>query len=190
MTLQREQTHSLRPVSVAKSLPRTASKRKAPVRAMPNREHEAYLIKELQHLLRSRIEARIRTQGIWLSFPHSMVLMTLSEQPGLSGVQLARCCGVTAQTMNGLLVSLEAKGFILRGQDPTNARVLKSELTAKGRLQLQQGMQEAGSVFEQMLSALSQRERTEFRRLLHRCIDALNQPPAAALRKPRRATQG
>lgn len=75
----------------------------------PNGEHEGYLIKELQHLLRAQIEARIRAKGLWLSFPHSAVLMMLSEQPGLSGAQLARRCSVTAQTMNGLLMPLEKK---------------------------------------------------------------------------------
>jgi DNA-binding MarR family transcriptional regulator len=190
MTLQREQTHSSRQPRVVRGgydvktsrtkaarakAPRTTS-RTTPVRAQTSREHEGYLIKELQHLLRTRIETRIRTKGLWLSFPHSMVLMTLSEQPGLSGAQLARCLGVTAQTMNGLLVPLEQKGLITREHDPDNARVLKSVLTSKGRQLLQQGMQEAGAVFAQMIGTLSERERSNFRHLLRRCIDALSRP--------------
>jgi DNA-binding MarR family transcriptional regulator len=190
MTLQREQAHSLRQPRAARSVraPKTVRTKALPrvAEQPPNRDHEGYLIKELQHLLRSRIETRIRAKGLWLSFPHSMVLMTLSEQPGLSGAQLARCCGVTAQTMNGLLVPLEEKGLITREHDPSNARVLKSVLTPKGRQMLQQGMQEAGAVFSQMLGTMSERERGEFRHLLRRCIEALSQPLEAAAIAPRR----
>jgi DNA-binding MarR family transcriptional regulator len=194
MTLQREQAHSLRQPRAARSVraPKTVRTKTVPSaaeRQQPNREHEGYLIKELQHLLRSRIETRIRAKGLWLSFPHSMVLMTLSEQPGLSGAQLARCCGVTAQTMNGLLVPLEEKGLITREHDPSNARVLKSILTPKGRQMLQQGMQEAGAVFAQMLGTMSERERGEFRHLLRRCIEALSQPLEPAAIAPRRRSK-
>ncbi|MBC7982820.1 MAG: MarR family transcriptional regulator [Candidatus Obscuribacterales bacterium] len=189
MTLQREQTHpsrAVRPAAAARA-PRTAEK-------TLDRDHEGYLIKELQHLLRTRIEARIRAKKLGFSFPHSMVLMMLSEQPGLSGAQLARRCGVTAQTMNGLLVPLEQRGLIKRVTDPENARVLKCLVNAKGKRLLQQVMQEASAVFEQMLGALSAREREEFHRLLHRCLDGLNATPAetAALngtRKRGRRTQ-
>ncbi len=139
----------------------------------PNREHEGYLIKELQHLLRTRIEARIRAKGLWLSFPHSAVLMTLNAEPGLSGAQLARRNSVTAQTMNGLLLPLESKGLIERRSDPENARVLKCYLKPKGTQILQQGMHEAATVFGQMLGQLSNREREQFRNILHRCIAAL-----------------
>jgi DNA-binding MarR family transcriptional regulator len=193
MTLQREQAHSLRQPRAARSVraPKTVRTKALPRAAEqpPNRDHEGYLIKELQHLLRSRIETRIRAKGLWLSFPHSMVLMTLSEQPGLSGAQLARCCGVTAQTMNGLLIPLEEKGLITREHDPSNARVLKSVLTPKGRQMLQQGMQEAGAVFGQMLGTMSERERGEFRHLLRRCIEALSQPLEAAAIAPRRGSK-
>ncbi len=138
-----------------------------------NHEHEGYLIKELQQLLRTQIEARIRAKGFWLSFPHSAVLMILQEEPGLSGAQLARRNSVTAQTMNGLLQPLEAKGLIERRPDPENARVLKCYLKPKGIGLLQQGMHEAGAVFDLMLGTLSDLEREGFRRILRRCIDAL-----------------
>src|SRR5262245_45999994 len=139
----------------------------------PNREHEGYLIKELQQRLRTQIQARIRAKGLWLSFPHSAVLMTLNEQPGLSGAQLARRNSVTAQTMNGLLQPLEEKGLIERRADPENARVLQCFLKPKGVQLLQEGMHEAATVFNQMLGKLSSREREEFRRILQRCIAAL-----------------
>jgi DNA-binding MarR family transcriptional regulator len=151
-----------------------------------SREHEGYLIKELQHLLRAQIEARTRAKGLWLSFPHSVVLMMLKEEPGLSGAQLARRNGVTAQTMNGLLMPLQAKGLIERLPDPENARVLKCFLKPKGRQLLQRGMNQARTVFDLMLGQLSTHEREEFRRILRRCIDALQvrtEPAPAAKRK-------
>ena len=161
MTLQREQVHGASGATPAS-----------------RHGHEGYLIKELQHLLRARIDARIRARGLWLSFPHSSVLIALHEEPGLSGAQLARRCAITAQSMNGLLVPLEAKGLISRESDPENARILKCYLKPKGERLLQQMMAEAGAVLEQMLGNFSSREREEFRFLLRRCIDALNAPCA------------
>ncbi len=149
----------------------------------PNREHEGYLIKELQQLLRTQIEARIRAKGLWTSFPHSAVLMALNVEPGLSGAQLARRNSVTAQTMNGLLMPLEAKGLIDRRPDPENARILRCYLKPKGVLVLQLGMHEAGAVFDQMLGRLSSRERVQFRRILRRCIGALHSNTRAGMRE-------
>jgi DNA-binding MarR family transcriptional regulator len=146
----------------------------------PGREHEGYLIKELQHRLRTQIEARIRAKGLWVSFPHSAVLMTLNEQPGLSGAQLARRNSVTAQTMNGLLQPLESKGLIQRRADPENARVLNCYLKPKGKQLLQRSMNEAVAVFDLMLGRLTHQERSEFRRILQRCIDALQSGGVAA----------
>jgi len=100
--------------------------------SLPHSDHEGYLIKELQQRLRTQIEARIRAKGLWMSFPHSVVLMSLQENPGLSGAQLARRNSVTAQTMNGLLMPLETKGLIERRPDPENARILKCYLKPLG----------------------------------------------------------
>jgi DNA-binding MarR family transcriptional regulator len=181
MTWQRDESHApLRTRgAVHSALGENGQRRTRPVAAVhpnldqPNREHEGYLIKELQQRLRTQIEARIRAKGLWLSFPHSAVLMTLNEEPGLSGAQLARRNSVTAQTMNGLLMPLEEKGLIERRSDPENARVLKCFLKPKGVQLLQEGMHEAATVFNQMLGKLSTRERDEFRRILQRCITAL-----------------
>ena len=152
---------------------RAPAKRSNDSQGEHNREHEGYLIKELQQILRTQIEARLRAKGLWLSFPHATVLMILREEPGLSGAQLARRNSVTAQTMNGLLQPLEANGLIERRADPENARVLKCYLKPKGVGMLQQGMHEAGAVFNLMLGTLTERERTDFRGILRRCIEAL-----------------
>jgi MarR family transcriptional regulator, organic hydroperoxide resistance regulator len=166
-----------------RSAARSAKEMPAPAPAASRdsgRDHEGYLIKELQHRLRTQIESRIRAKGLWLSFPHSVVLMTLREEPGLSGAQLARRNSVTAQTMNGLLMPLESKGLIARRADPENARILQCYLKPKGVEVLEQGMHEAKGVFSLMLGKLSERERSEFRRILQRCIDALQGGDRAA----------
>jgi DNA-binding MarR family transcriptional regulator len=179
MTWHRDDSHALEreqrgvKAPVVATAARAAVSKPAAAQAQHNREHEGYLIKELQQLLRTQIEARIRAKGLWMSFPHSTVLMILCEEPGLSGAQLARRNSVTAQTMNGLLLPLEAKGLIERRPDPENARVLKCYIKPKGKALLQQGMHEAGVVFNLMLGHLSEREREEFRGILRRCIEAL-----------------
>jgi DNA-binding MarR family transcriptional regulator len=92
---------------------------------------------------------------------------------------------VTAPPLNGLLMPLEKKGLIERRPDPENARVLRCYLKPKGKQLLERGMGEARAVFELMLGKLTSHERAEFRRILHRCIEALQSGAAETERTAR-----
>ena len=143
-------------------------------------EHEGYLIKELYHLLRARIEARMRTAGIPLSFPHAQVLHELTHEPGLSSAQLARRCGVTPQTMIGLVAALEQQGIIERRVHPENARVMQCYVRTDRLENLERARSIADGVIEQMLAALPSAERDQFKATLRRCIGAVEQIPIDA----------
>jgi len=140
-------------------------------------EHEGYLIKELYHLLRARIESRMRAAGIPLSFPHAQVIHELMHEPGLSSAQLARRCGVTPQSMNGLVASLEEHGAIERRVHPENARVMQCFPRPDRLGHFERGRLVANGVIQRMLAALPAEERSQFKATLRRCIDAVERIP-------------
>lgn len=138
-------------------------------------DHLGYLIKRLQHVMRSRFEARMRQESVDLTFPVAMVLGALVEEPGLSGARLARRSMVSPQTVNTLLTRLQQLGLIERRPDPEHKRVLRAYVTAAGYALLERGAAVADHVTESMLSKLDRDERRQLGELLHRCLDSLSE---------------
>src|ERR1700710_2718992 len=61
------------------------------------------------------------------------MLRHLTDDPGLSGAELARRLLITPQGAQLGLVALEGRGFVRRKQDPHHGRMLRAYLTARGR---------------------------------------------------------
>ena len=74
-----------------------------------------YQMKRAQHALRLGMDGALREAG--LTTPQYAAMAVL-EGEVLSGAALARRCFVTPQTMNGILVNLERRGFLLRRPHP------------------------------------------------------------------------
>ena len=142
-------------------------------------EHEGYLIRELYHLLKARIETRMRDAEIAIGFPQAQVLHELLHEPGLSSAQQARRSGTTAQSMSGVIAALEQQGIIERRPHPENARVMQCYVSEDGLGCVRRARPIADRVIEQMLEALPAEERGRFRASLRQCIDALEQIPLA-----------
>jgi DNA-binding MarR family transcriptional regulator len=147
----------------------------------PDVEHNvARALRALMHSLRQTIEAEIRSKGGTLSFAHSMLLEVLAREPGISGGQAARRTRVTAQTVNGLLRSLEAAGCAVRESNPENQRADRWFLTYDGIGQLNQAKVVIDAVVDGMLSPLDAREVQRLQELLHKCTSALMPEPASS----------
>lgn len=99
-------------------------------------------------------------------------LLTLGDNPGISGSGLARVCLVTPQAMAATLKTLQAKGLISRSLDDWNRSSRPAELTAAGRTLLRQADAVAGAVEQRIYDALTPAERQTLRALLHRCETA------------------
>jgi DNA-binding MarR family transcriptional regulator len=79
-----------------------------------------------------RQEMRLRLSDWDLSVPEFTALAVLKRRPGLSNAQLARRSLVRPQSMNEILVKLEARGLLRREVDPDHARILRAALTPEG----------------------------------------------------------
>src|SRR5262245_15504858 len=134
-------------------------------------------LRQLMHTLRQNVDTVVRARGFNLSFVHGMVLKTLAREPGLSGAQVARRTIVTAQTMNGVLRSMESGGFIVRETHPEHRRADCWFLTRSGVRCLEQVHEIVGDVIGRMLAPLSRADVARLTALLHECRAAL-QPEA------------
>ena len=132
-----------------------------------------YSLKIAQHRLRQRLEAELAGTGI--SASQNAVLLAVGDNPRISNASLARAAFVTPQSMQGMLVSLERDGFIVRTPHPEHGRIIMTELTEKGRTAAHAGMVAAEAVERQMLSRLTGDEAEVLRDLLQRCADALEE---------------
>lgn len=143
---------------------------------VPRRDAEddvGYQFKRLGAALRQQLDGTLRRQGVGLSMAHMAALFALEDEPGAAGATLARHAMVTAQAMNTVLRRLERDGYIGRTPQPHNRRADCWQVTPAGQRQLARARAAGKPVFRRMLSALTPREQTELRRLLARCVAAL-----------------
>jgi DNA-binding MarR family transcriptional regulator len=132
-----------------------------------------YSLKIAQHRLRQRLEAKLAGTGV--SAAQNVALLAIGDNPRISNAALARAAFVTPQSMQGMLVTLERDGFIVRTPHPKHGRIIMTELTKKGRTAARAGMNAAEAVERQMLAGLTEDEAKLLRDLLQRCADALEE---------------
>jgi DNA-binding MarR family transcriptional regulator len=128
-------------------------------------------LRRAHHTFRQALEVELRP--LRLSLPLAGILVTLGEEAGLSGAELARRETVTAQTMNQLVARLVDRGLIERRRHPSHGRILTLHLTTAGQAALADTQALAAAVRERMLSGFSPRERERLVRDLERCAEAL-----------------
>ncbi|EID56437.1 MarR family winged helix-turn-helix transcriptional regulator [Saccharomonospora xinjiangensis] len=131
-----------------------------------------------EHVLMTAKTAALRPLG--LTVAQYAALLTLSQNPGISGAGLARACLVTPQAAAAVLKTLEAKALVERFTDDWNLNVRPARLTPKGLDLLRRADEAAVRIERAIRDALSPGERTELRELLHRCRAAIDGATAEA----------
>jgi DNA-binding MarR family transcriptional regulator len=123
---------------------------------------------------RKCVDTGLRARGIENpSFVHGMVLKTLAPEPGLSGAQLARRTGVTAQSMNGLLRGMETGGLLVREKHPENRRTDCWFITPIGLKQLEQANEVVDGVMARIRASITKADAARLVALLEQCSAAL-----------------
>ncbi len=150
---------------------------------------EEYLctrIRAAEQALMAHHESVLRQRG--LTMTQYTVLLSLSRDPGQSGSQLARACGVTQQTMASVLKLLENKRLIRRETSPVHAKVQIVTSTAAGEKLLGQAYAEVSELERQFGRAFTAKERTTLCDLLDRAAAVLvkHTQPAPNAQRPQR----
>ncbi|MDX6381334.1 MAG: hypothetical protein QOI57_2358 [Rubrobacteraceae bacterium] len=130
-----------------------------------------YQLKRAEHALRLEMDGALRDVG--LTTPQYAALSVLGDEPGLSGAELARRCFVTPQTMNAIVVNLEAAGLLLRRSHPEHGRVLQAYLTAAGEELVSRAHEMVEAIETRMLAGLNPEDRLQLLNALRSCVDSL-----------------
>jgi DNA-binding MarR family transcriptional regulator len=90
-----------------------------------------FLLRQAWQELRAAMELALREHR--LTPAQYGALSVLARDPGLSGADLARATDISAQSMNGVLASLERAGLVERRPHPTHGRIREVFLTTAGQ---------------------------------------------------------
>ena len=135
-----------------------------------------WLMKRAYYQQRRAVHEAMRPYGV--TGAQGGVLIRLSEDPGMSGADLARELLISPQAAQVALTSLEKRGLIERKPDAAHGRILRAFLTSEGE-RLARLCQKAGYVVQEtMLARFSEREQAQLVKLLLRVIEAREVDPA------------
>ncbi|WP_445151295.1 MarR family winged helix-turn-helix transcriptional regulator [Baekduia sp. Peel2402] len=131
----------------------------------------SYVVGRLDRALSLAVEERVAAHG--LTLPQYTALSVLRMRPGLSNAQLARRTFVRPQSMMQVISKLEADGLIVRAPDANHGRILRTEITEKGREVLAACDRSVTQMEKAMLADFSREERDELRDALLTMVRAL-----------------
>ncbi|WIE57430.1 MarR family transcriptional regulator [Curtobacterium sp. MCLR17_031] len=98
------------------------------------------------------------------------VLAVLDENGALSQAEIGRALGLDRNNVNGIVVRLEGDEAVTREPDPTDRRRNVVTITAAGRVRLAEIQVLADAVQDELLAALSTKERKDLIHLLDRVL--------------------
>ncbi len=138
----------------------------------PVAQRLGYVLKRAQHALRTRMDEALRPLG--LTAPQYAVLSAVEAEAGISNARLARAAFVTPQSMQGILANLERDGLLARRADPGHKRILRAELTERGRAALTQAHLCVRVVEAVMIASVGRENVPRLAQALSRCADDLS----------------
>lgn len=98
--------------------------------AVPN-DRLAHLVRDTERAFRKSLQVRLAEHAV--PFGHWSFLRILWEKDGLTQRELSAQAGVMEPTTFAAMKAMEAQGYVLRKQLPTNKKNVYVHLTAKGR---------------------------------------------------------
>jgi DNA-binding MarR family transcriptional regulator len=148
------------------------SKRPESAEAISPRARVSYVIARLDRAIRREINDVVSPHG--LTATQYTALSVLRMGKGLSNAQLARRSYVTPQSMIEMLGTLESKGLIARSPAPDHGRILRTELTAKGKRLLARCDEEIDRMEAEMTRELTPAQLADFETTLRSCVHQLH----------------
>jgi DNA-binding MarR family transcriptional regulator len=127
-----------------------------------------WLLKQAFYFSLTTVNEAVSEHGV--STAQIGVMRQLSNEPGLSGAELARRLLITPQGVQLAVKALEQRGFVERRPDPQHARILKAYLTADGRKVAAAVVSDAIAAHEAVFGVLTAQEQQTLRDLLARVV--------------------
>jgi DNA-binding MarR family transcriptional regulator len=131
----------------------------------------SYVVGRLDRAISQQLEQAVSAHGLTLT--QYTALSVLRRRSGLSNAQLARRTYVRPQSMIQVISTLERGGLIERAPDANHGRILRTELTPKGRTILAACDRAVTKVENAMLADLSAEQREALLAALLSCVQHL-----------------
>lgn len=128
-----------------------------------------WLLKQAFYFSLTEVNDAVGKHGVTTS--QIGVLRQLSEEPGLSGAELARRLLISPQGVQLALTALERRGLVERKQDPQHGRILQAYLSDAGRAVASAVLAEALAAHAAVFNVLSADEQETLRELLGRIVE-------------------
>ncbi|CAM2746006.1 MarR family transcriptional regulator [Skermania piniformis] len=128
-----------------------------------------WLLKQAFYFSLTTVNDAVKQHGV--STAQVGVLRHLTQEPGLSGAELARRLLITPQGVQLALTALEKRGLIERKPDPRHGRILQVFLTDEGRAISAAVVGDAVAAHDRVFGVLTPPEREQLRGLLVRVVE-------------------
>ena len=132
-------------------------------------ENTLWWLKQAFYFSLTEVNESVKEHGVTTA--QIGVLRQLTNQPGLSGAELARRLLITPQGVQLALTALEKRGLVERKQDPQHGRILQVFLTDEGRAVASAVVADAVAAHERVFGVLSDEEQEQLKALLRRVIE-------------------
>ncbi len=139
--------------------------------AAEDRRQTLRQMKTMLIAFRGRLDDELKPMGVTTA--QMQMLEAIRTQPGSSGAQLARAYRVTPQTAQGFLARAEREGWIVRGKDAENDRLVTRSLTGEGLRLLKEADGVARAIEKRLWRGTSEVELGVMRAVLVRCVGNL-----------------
>jgi DNA-binding MarR family transcriptional regulator len=132
-------------------------------------ENILWLLKQAFYFSLTTVNEAVSEHGV--STAQIGVLRQLSNEPGLSGAELARRLLISPQGVQLALTALERRGLVERKQDPQHKRILQAYLTEQGRNVASKVVSDAVAAHDEVFGVLTPEEQATLRDLLGRVVE-------------------
>ncbi len=132
-------------------------------------ENTLWWLKQAFYFSLTEVNESVKEHGVTTA--QIGVLRQLTNQPGLSGAELARRLLITPQGVQLALTALEKRGLVERKQDPQHGRILQAFLTNEGRAVASAVVADAVAAHDRVFGVLSDDEQEQLKALLRRVIE-------------------
>lgn len=136
---------------------------------MEQTDNILWLLKQAWYFSLTTVNDAVSDHGV--STAQIGVLRQLSNEPGLSGAELARRLLISPQGVQLALTALERRGLVHRKQAPAHGRILQAFLTDQGRKVAAAVVNDAIAAHDKVFGVLSKAEQETLRDLLARVVE-------------------
>ena len=133
------------------------------------------LMKQIITHFQATLDEDLRPHGATIA--QVRLLWAIRNSPGSSGAHLSRECDVTPQTTQALIQRAEEAGWILRGKDSVNDRIVTATLTQEGEELLDAADRIVRGIESRMWKGIRPAEIEDLIRLLKRCLENVHPEP-------------